>query len=499
MGVNIAYTDNVFATRCPVRYLLEPCDPKMGWKYEYEDPITKMPINVTQDELQKKLITHFKSNLGKVISFEPINIRIWSPICTSAMTLVDLPGLVGQSDNKDKNEQHQNSYSLVRKYISKPNVFILFVHRFDVDIGSLNTNILDEIKATNNTNVIYCLTHFDRCCIDSDITYQNIYDNILQCSSEVASGNDMFLLSLSKNVSEIQEKEHLCDETIKYLRQNYDETLAKKGIHFNVSSIKTFLRNKIHKHVLEIHNVIQNYLNAQKYIINTEFNIYNSEKYAPRVTEIVLDTFITQFRSKTQKLLKGHLIPLKNSPEDVFFENLNTEVKNANSYAAQNSVAVWPTPDMIRSDLSGNLMNFEDGLDPSLRRDLASHALFTRTIYELKMRLCSINIKPTYEDIVHGITYDPNINLDTPKDCAHNVMLYTVQRQLDMSGFFSYAIKRLEYIFYKIIRYSVWSVMTSDDLPLECCALMEKDEFQQMFVLKCMHLLINYVCILEAV
>ena len=69
------------------------------------------------------------------------------------------------------------------------------------------------------------------------------------------------------------------------------------------------------------------------------------------------------------------------------------------------------------------------------------------------MRLCSINIKPTYEDIVHGITYDPNINLDTPKDCAHNVMLYTVQRQLDMSGFFNYAIKRLEYIFYKIIRY----------------------------------------------
>ena len=27
LGVNIAYTDNLFATRCPVRYLLEPCDP----------------------------------------------------------------------------------------------------------------------------------------------------------------------------------------------------------------------------------------------------------------------------------------------------------------------------------------------------------------------------------------------------------------------------------------------------------------------------------------
>ena len=493
LGVNIAYTDNVFATRCPVRYLLEPCDPKIGWKYEYEDPQTKVYMIVSQEELQKKLITHFKSNLGKIISFDPINIKIWSPICTSSMTLVDLPGLVGLSDSKDKNEQHNNSYSLVRKYINKPNVFILFVHRFDVDIGSLNTNILDEIKSINHTNVIYCLTHFDRCCIDSDITYHNIYDTILQCSSTVANGNDMFLLSLSKNVGEIQEKEQICDDTIKYLRENYDETLSKKGIHFNVSSIKTFLRNKIHKHVLEIHTVIHNYLNAQKYIINTEFNIYNSDKYVPRVTEIVLDTFITQFKAKTQKLLKGHLIPLKNSHEEVFFENLNTEVKNANIYANHNSVAVWPASDMIRLDISSNLINFENGLDPSLRRDLASHALFTRTIYELKMRLCSINIQPTYEDIVHGITYDPNINLDTPKDCAHNVMLYTVQRQLDMSGFFNYAIKRLEYVFYKIIRYSIWSVMTSPDLPLECCTLMEKDEFQQMFEIE-IHAFVDKLC-----
>lgn len=493
LGVNIAYTDNIFATRCPVRYLLEPCDPKMGWKYEYEDPLTKTYTLVTQDELQRKLITHFKSNLGKIISFDPINIKICSPVCTSSMTLVDLPGLVGLSDIKEKNEQHHNSYSLVRKYINKPNVFILFVHRFDVDIGSLNTNILDEIKSINHKNVIYCLTHFDRCCIDSDITHQNIYDNILQCSSEVANGNDMFLLSLSKNVNEIHDKEHVCDDTIKFLRQNYDDTLNKKGIHFNVPSIKTFLRNKIHKHVLEIHAVIQNYLNAQKYIINTEFNVYKSGKYIPRVTEIVLDTFITQFKSKTHKLLKGHLIPLNNSPEEIFFENLNLEVTNANAYSIRNNVPIWPETKMVRLDLSLNIINFESGLDPSLRRDLASHALFTRTIYELKMRLCSINIQPTYEDIVHGITYDPNINLDTPKDCAHNVMLYTVQRQLDMSGFFNYAIKRLEYIFYKIIRYSIWSVMTSPDLPIECCTLMEKTEFQQMFEIE-MHTFVNKLC-----
>ena len=53
LGVNIAYTDNLFATRCPVRYLLEPCDPKMGWKFEWEDPKTKAFSVVTQADLQK--------------------------------------------------------------------------------------------------------------------------------------------------------------------------------------------------------------------------------------------------------------------------------------------------------------------------------------------------------------------------------------------------------------------------------------------------------------
>ena len=52
LGVNIAYTDNL-ATRCPVRCLLEPCDPKMGWKFEWEDPKTKNFATVSQSELQK--------------------------------------------------------------------------------------------------------------------------------------------------------------------------------------------------------------------------------------------------------------------------------------------------------------------------------------------------------------------------------------------------------------------------------------------------------------
>ena len=62
------------------------------------------------------------------------------------MTLVDLPGLVGNGDTAtEKQEQHKNSYSIVKDYLNRQNIFILFVHRFDVDIAS-NTSILDEVK-----------------------------------------------------------------------------------------------------------------------------------------------------------------------------------------------------------------------------------------------------------------------------------------------------------------------------------------------------------------
>ena len=50
-----------------------------------------------------------------------------------------------------------------------------------------------------------------------------------------------------------------------------------------------------------------------------------------------------------------------------------------------------------------------------------------------------------------AVKKDPNINLDVPKDSAHCVMIHTVQQQLEMSNFFDYTIKRLEYIIYKII------------------------------------------------
>ncbi len=496
LGVNIAYTDNDFATRCPVRYLLEPVDPKMGWKYEFEDPRTKIYSAVSLEELIKRMIKHFKGTIGKQIVFEPINIRIKSPICTSSMTLVDLPGLVGISDRTSKIEQHKTSYALVKEYLNKPNIFILFVHRFDVDIGSLNTQILEEVKTRNKDNVIYCLTHFDRYCVDKDITYDNIYQNILQCSNEVANNNTMFLLSLSKKVEDLKAKESLASETIDYLKKTYSKQLEDRNIHFNVDSIKIYLRNKLHKHVLEIHSVLHDFLEKQKFILHNEFNIFNDGYLSPQVNEQVLDTFLTLFRNKVNKLLKGHLIPNTNSGENVYFETLKEEVYNANCFVLNSERKIWPDMSLLRSkDISGNNSNvnnityFESNLDPSLKRNLVSHALFTRTVYELQQRLCSVNVKPSKDDILHGITYDPNINLDTPKDSAHCVMVHTIQRQLRMYDFFDYTIKRLEYICYKIIKYAIWNIVNSKDTPMECITLLKKEEFQQIFEIE----IYNYI------
>ena len=533
LGVNIAYTDNLFATRCPVRYLLEPCDPKMGWKFEWEEPKTKEFTCVSQAELQKKLISHFKGTIGKHIVFEPITIKIWSPTCTSSMTLVDLPGLVGRGDTTEKQEQHKNSYAIVREYLNKPNIFILFVHRFDVDIGSLNTSILDEVKNRNKSNVIYCLTHFDRCCSDKDITYDNIYNNVLQCSSEIANGCEMFLLSLSKAVLDLKDKEDISAPTIKYLKEHYGDILQHRNIHFNLDSVKIFLRKKLHRHVLEISTVLQDFLYKQKDILLTEFNIYNVKYLVPKVTEEILEQFNTLFKNKTQKLLKGHLIPEKRISELCFFEDLQTEVKNANVYSMRNNINVWPSIIMLRKSKINEMSNtqelqeqittdeekgknsadadgatndtkkddelnyskslpkkennillpvvYDGGLDFCLKRDIISHALYTRNVYELQKRLCCIEVKPSKEDIIHGITYDPNINLDTPKDSAHCVMQHTVKQQLNMNGFFEYAIKRFEYITYKIIRYSIWNINNTDDKENTCLTLMDNEEFQYMF------------------
>ena len=543
LGVNIAYTDSLFATRCPVRYLLEPCDPKMGWKFEFEDPRTKIFSVVSQEEIQKRLLNHFKGTIGRHIVFEPVTIRIWSPTCTSSMTLVDLPGLVGISESQEKKEQHKNSYAIVKEYMERPNTFILFVHRFDVDVGSLNTSILDAVKNKNKSNVIFCLTHFDRVCNDKDITYDNIYNNILQCSSEVANGSDMFLLSLSKDVNDLKKKEDLSNPTIKYLKDTFGDVLETRNIHFHVDSIKIFLRKKLHRHVLEIDSVLQEFLYKQKDILANEFNVFNKKYLAPKVTEEVLEQFNTLFKNKTQKLLKGHLIPDKHIIEQEFYEDLNSEVNNANIFSLRNSTDVWPSLIMLRksipyaikkeipdietlnkqieeseietkeeqepndnsvelevhedsdnesiasshvstqhsSCLSKNDIVFSNGLDLSLTRQIMSHALFTRTVYELQKRLCCIEIRPSKEDVLHGITYDPNINLDTPKDSAHCVMIHTIKKQINMTGFFNYTIKRFEYITYKIIKYAIWSIINSNEKETRCATLLDNEEFQSMF------------------
>ena len=564
LGVNIAYTDNLFATRCPVRYLLEPCDPKIGWKFEFEDPRSKIFTTVTQEELQKKLLTHFKSTIGRNIVPDPITIKIWSPTCTSSMTLVDLPGLVGNGDTNEKQEQHKTSYAIVKDYLNRPNIFILFVHRFDVDIGSLNTSILDEVKNKNKNNVIYCLTHFDRCCTDKDITYDNIYNNILQCSSEIADGNDMFLLSLSKYVSDLKSKEDLSVQTIRYLNDHYGDILQHRNIHFNLDSVKIFLRKKLHRHVLEINFVLQEFLYKQRDILLSEYNIFNDKYLIPRVNEEILDQFNILFKNKTQKLLKGHLIPERQISEHCFFEDLKSEVKNANIFCLRNNTAIWPSLLMLKSHSNQKTINstvqskthtptntpihsqtnsqinsprinidelkielnnitenidssnndtssvksynttsnlytneipivYDNGLDKCLTRDIISHALYTRTVYELQKRLCCIEISPSPNDIRHGITYDPNINLDTPKDSAHCVMIHTVKKQLDMTKFFDYAIKRFEYITYKIIRYSVWNINNSDETDTKSLTLLDSEEFQFMFEIE-IHNYVEQLC-----
>jgi GTP-binding protein EngB required for normal cell division len=493
LGVNIAYTDHVFATRCPVRYVLEPCDPKLGWRYEFEEPDSGKCVAVSQDELQKRLIHHFKGTVGKMISFDPLTIRIRSPVCTSSMTLVDLPGLVGNSDEAEKQEQHKTSYALVNQYLGRPNIFILFVHRFDVDIGSLNTQVLDTVKRKHRGNVMYCVTHFDRYCTDKDITYGQIFDNVVECSKEVAGGSHMFLLSLSKRIEDLTEKELASQESIRNLLEEHGEELRTRNINFNLSSVKTFLRKKIHKHVLEFSKVLDEYVNKQKYILSTDLNASQTLFFTPQMGDLVLDSFLSMFKSKTHKLLRGQLIPVAGSREKHFFETLAQEVESGNKFSMEQNVPVWPSEDMVRQEEGGGEIDYQAQIDQALRRDLVSHALLSRTVCELKMRLCSVSIEPNLEDIVHGITFDPNINLDMPKDSTHCVMTYTIQRQLDMDGFFNYGMKRLQYVLFKIIKYVVWSIAHSGDTPPECLCLIQKPTFQAIFELE-LHNFISELC-----
>jgi len=553
LGVNIGYTSEHFATRCPVRYVLEPCPPNQGWCYQFENPQTKEFETVTQDELQRKLTTHFEKVIGRQIVYNPITIKIWSPICTSCMTLVDLPGLVGKGTDKVKQQQHSKSYHIVEEYLGKPNNIVLFVQRVDLDHGSMNTTILDKVQQRTPDKVVYCLTHFDRLCSDKDVRLEEIMRIINVSSNDIACNRDMFLLSLSKRVEDLTEKETITHDIIEQLQSTYPENFRRKNIHFNIGSLKKFLRKNIHKHVNQIEGVVYQFIQQQREYLLEQTSFINRSLVEPIINDVVLEQFIEIFRKKTIKLLKGQFLPERSSYEQYFFETLQDEVFNANKFAVTNNVPVWPQntmkkrvnkksqenkeqtntnqdsqPDLLDmesasqtgdtepvlvfddtneknkfetdSNISSNTHNtmkstklsiiselsenedynsyYGENMDSSLQRDLVSHALFTRTIYELQLRLWSVFLSPKYQDIIYAIATDPNINLDGPKDAIYCVMTHTIKQQLSMNNFFNYAMKRLEYVMYKIIRYVIWFIKNSPDTPKECLLLLTRPEFQ---------------------
>jgi GTP-binding protein EngB required for normal cell division len=570
LGVNIGYTSEHFATRCPVRYQLEPCAPSHGWNYQFENPQTKEFENVTQEELQKKLTTHFEKVIGRQIVYNPITIKIYSPVCTSSMTLVDLPGLVGKGTDKIKQQQHSKSYHIVQEYLKKQNNIVLFVQRVDLDVGSLNTTILDEVQKRTPDKVVYCLTHFDRLCSDRDVRLEEIMRIITYAQKEIACNKDMFLLSLSKRVEDLYEKEQMTHDIINRLRAEFPDRFRRNTIHFNIQGLKKFLRKNIHKHVNQIEGVVYQFIHQQREHLIEHSHYINRSLVEPIINDVVLEQFIELFKKKTIKLLKGQFLPDRIGPEQTFFESLSTEVANANKYAVQNNTPIWPPQDMKQRELKtnpGNLPNnintnldnldsassyvdnqednpilvfenspksvvddsesvvsantsiaesassntsnqtlhttrttntiqlsiipeheelnpdvydsyFGDNMDSSLQRDLVSHALFTRTIYELQLRLWSVFLSPRYQDIIYAIATDPNINLDGPKDAIYCVMTHTIRQQLSMNNFFSYALKRLEYILFKIIRYVIWVIQHSPETPQECIILLSRPEFQ---------------------
>ena len=570
LGVNIGYTSEHFATRCPVRYQLEPCAPSHGWNYQFENPQTKEFETVTQEELQKKLTTHFEKVIGRQIVYNPITIKIYSPVCTSSMTLVDLPGLVGKGTDKIKQQQHSKSYHIVQEYLKKQNNIVLFVQRVDLDVGSLNTTILDEVQKRTPDKVVYCLTHFDRLCSDRDVRIEEIMRIITCAQKEIACNKDMFLLSLSKRVEDLHEKEQMTHEIINRLRAEYPDRFRRNTIHFNIQGLKKFLRKNIHKHVNQIEGVVYQFIHQQREQLLEQSHYINRSLVEPIINDVVLEQFIELFKKKTIKLLKGQFLPERAGPEQTFFESLSTEVTNANKYAVQNNTPIWPPQDMkqrenkicaenmennnktnidgldsassfsdgnednpilvfehspksaiddaesiasantnisdsVTSNFTDNTIHtsrttntvqlsiipendelnidiydsyFGDNMDSSLQRDLVSHALFTRTIYELQLRLWSVFLSPRYQDIIYAIATDPNINLDGPKDAIYCVMTHTIRQQLSMNNFFSYALKRLEYILFKIIRYVIWVIQHSPETPHECIILLSRPEFQ---------------------
>jgi GTP-binding protein EngB required for normal cell division len=319
LGVNIGYTSEHFATRCPVRYQLEPGPPNQGWHYQFENPQTKEFEHVTQEELQKKLTVHFEKVIGRQIVYNAITIKIHSPVCTSSMTLVDLPGLVGKGTEKVKQAQHSKSYHIVQEYLKKQNNIVLFVQRVDLDAGSLNTTILDEVQKRPADKVVYCLTHFDRLCSDKDVRLEEIMRIITASQKDIACNKDVFLLSLSKRVEDLTEKEHLTHEIINRLKGEYPDKFRRNTIHFNISSLKKYLRKNIHKHVNQIEGVVYQFIHQQREYLIEHTNYINRSLVEPIINDVVLEQFNELFKKKTIKLLKGQFLPERSGCEQSFF------------------------------------------------------------------------------------------------------------------------------------------------------------------------------------
>ena len=66
----------------------------------------------------------------------------------------------------------------------------------------------------------------------------------MQSCDDISSGNNLFLLSLSKKVEDLKEKEELSNDTIEYLSNEYPDSLKRRNVHFNIDSIKFFLRKR---------------------------------------------------------------------------------------------------------------------------------------------------------------------------------------------------------------------------------------------------------------
>jgi GTP-binding protein EngB required for normal cell division len=508
LGVSISFVSDGCATRCPVRYVLEPCKPEEGWKYEYDNSNGIGTSTKDPNSLRARLEEHF-INLKEDIISTPITVKIKSPQCTSGMTIVDLPGLVGAG--RDKQKQHEQSHAVVKEYLEKKNVIVLYVHRFDVDIGSANTHILNEVQRRPPDQVAYCLTHFDRCCNDSDITAMDLIKIINLIYEKITRGRPMHLLCLAKKAEDIQSRESIATRLIDDVQSQYAHHIEKKRVYFGIYNLKLQLRRRMHKHITQLGGILQNYITNQTRAIDDARMISNSVE-AGGINDSTLDKFIDTFRRMAVHMMRGRFIPLPQGAEIQFFEDISQEIVSGNEYCAFCGDPVWPIGNsssmkeldtMSESSLkdddgtftfesdanldsSINIDNksnvtepkYQDKLDPALKRKLVSHSLFTRTIYEIQNRLWSKSIDPQIEDISYAISSDPNINLDAPKDAAHSVMVHTIQHQLHMGDFFIYTARRLEYIVFKLLRYVIWSVHHSPSTPPECSKLLERIEFQ---------------------